>query len=296
MRHLAEFIALAAMGLPFAILPRSLALRAGEAFGLVCYRLMGRRRALVLNNLRAVQQRGRLVDDRPPEAIARECFSNIGRTFADIARISYGKDRDLVEKVRIEGMEYVDAAMAEGKGYVMMTGHFSNWELVAMSSAPRLKVATSVARRQKNPYIDRLVIRNRKSRGSEVVYKEGAIKEFMNALKAGGGVGIILDEPVSPDMGTPVNFLGLRAGFHKTLYSLSKRYGAPVLPFVTRYDGAGGYVMEVYPEVRMTGDEEHDAKVVARTMEDLIMRNPTEWLQWFRKWTWARTEEGDRLL
>ena len=291
MRYLAEYIALAVVALPFVILPRKLALRAGEVFGLFCFRVLKRRRAITVENLSAVQRRGLLSDKRPPELIARDCFRNIGRTFADIARMSYGIDRDQVEKVRIEGMEHVEAAMNSGRGYILVTGHFANWELVAMASAPRFGVATAVARRQKNPYLDRLVIRNRKSRGSEVVYKEGAIKQFMNALKEGRGVGLILDEPVSPEAGTPVSFLGFRAGFHKTLHSLSKRYGAPVLPFVTRYDGSGGYVMQVFPEVEMTGNEAEDTQKVASVLENFITGNPTEWLQWFRRWTWASEKD-----
>ncbi|MFC1549416.1 lysophospholipid acyltransferase family protein [Nitrospirota bacterium] len=291
MRHLAEYIALAFAALPFVILPRRFALRCGEAFGLLCFLTLKRRRAIAVGNLSAVQRRGLLSDKRPPELIARDCFRNIGRTFADIARMSYGIDRDQVEKVRIEGMEHVEAAMNSGRGYIMVTGHFANWELVAMASAPRLSVATAVARRQKNPYLDRLVIRNRKSRGSEVVYKEGAIKQFMSALNEGRGVGMILDEPVSPEAGTPVEFLGLSAGFHKTLYSLSKRYGAPVLPFFTRYDGSGGYVMKILPELEMSGSEIEDTQRVASVLEGFILENPTEWLQWFRKWTWARERD-----
>jgi KDO2-lipid IV(A) lauroyltransferase len=292
MRYLAEYIALAVVALPFVILPRKLAMKCGEAFGLFCFRVLKKRRAITLGNLSHVQRRGLLSDKRPPGLIARDCFRNVGRTFADIARMGYGRDRALVESIRVEGIEHLEEAQARGKGYIVVTGHFSNWELVARASGPRLNIVTGVARRQKNPYIDRLVFRLRQSSGYEIVYKEGAVRQFMEALKEGKGVGLILDEPVSPDVGTPVSFLGFRAGFHKTLYSLSKRYGVPVLPFVTRYDGKGGYVMKILPELEMSGSEAEDTQRAVSALEGFILENPTEWLQWFRRWTWAREKDG----
>jgi len=287
MRYLAEYIALAVVTFPFAILPRNMALKAGESFGLLWYHILKKRRLTTVENLRRVQQRGILSDMRAPELIARDCFRNVGRNLAEIARLSFGLDKGQIGKIRIEGIENIEAAMRKGKGFLGLTGHFGNWEIVGMSIPSRLHIPTGVARKQKNPYIDRTIIRNRESMGGEVVYKQGAVRQFLKTLKKGKGVLVIMDEPVSPEVGTPVDFLGYRAGFHKTAYSLSKRYGVPVVPFAMWYDGSGGHVIRVYPELEMTGDEIPDTQKIADFIQGYVSEHPTQWLQWFRRWTWA---------
>jgi KDO2-lipid IV(A) lauroyltransferase len=292
MRHLAEYIALAVVALPFVILPRKLALRCGEAMGVFFYHVLKKRRVTTVGNIRTALERGILTDIRTPEAIARECFRNVGRTLAEIARLSYGLDKDQIGRIRIEGIENIEAALEKGKGFLGLTGHFGNWELVGMAIPSRLHIPTGVARRQKNPYIDRTIIRNRESLGGEVVYKEGAVRQFLRTLKNGKGVLVIMDEPVSPDVGTPVDFMGYRAGFHKTAYSLSRRYDVPVVPFVMWHEGQGRHVIRVYPEMEMTGDELSDARRIAEFLEGYVSEHPSQWLQWFRKWTWAREKDG----
>lgn len=293
MKHLAEFIALIIIFMPFALLPRLLALKAGEALGVACFYMLGARRRRTIGNIDNVQQHGVLKDQRPPDVIARECFRNLGRTLVDIARTSFGLDRDLVENVRIEGIEHVDSALSKGRGYIAVTGHFSNWELLGIVSGPRLKISTSVARRQSNPYIDRLIIRNRERMGMNIIYKEGAVRQFMKDLKHGKGIGLVIDEPMNPAKGIPVNFLGYKTGFVKTLHALSKRYGAPVVTIVMYYDGSGGYVFKISPEIVMTGEEVADTQKIASYFESYISEHPTEWLQWYRKWTWARHGRAD---
>lgn len=290
MRYLAEYIALAVAALPFVILPRKLALRCGEALGLLFYHALKKRRMVTIDNLRTARERGLLSDTRAPEAIARDCFRNVGRNLAEIARLSYGIDKDQIGRIRIEGIENIEAARRKGKGFLGLTGHFGNWELVGMAIPSRLHIPTGVARKQKNPYLDRMIIRNRESLGGEVVYKEGAVRQFLRTLKRGKGVLVIMDEPVSPDVGTPVDFMGYRAGFHKTAYSLSRRYGVPVVPFIMWYEGNGNHVIRVYPEMEMSGNELADARKIAEFIEGFVAEHTTQWLQWFRRWTWAREE------
>jgi len=292
MRYLAEYIALAAIALPFVLLPRKLAVKGGEALGLFFYHVLKQRRMVTIENLRAASARGLLSDTREPEALARECFRNVGRNIAEIARLSYGMDKDQIGKIRIEGLENIEAAMEKGKGFLGLTGHFGNWELVGMAIPGRLHIPTGVARRQKNPYIDRRIIRNRESLGGEVVYKEGAVRQFLKTLKRGKGVLVIMDEPVSPEAGTPVDFMGYRAGFHRTAISLSKRYGVPVVPFVMWHEGQGRHAIRVYPEMEMTGDERADARMIAEFIEGFVREHPTQWLQWFRRWTWADEKDA----
>src|SRR5689334_11907942 len=67
---------------------------------------------------------------RPGDAkrLTRAAFANYARYMVDLVRLPHVKPRELIESIRIEGWEHVEAAYTVGTGVVFATGHIGNWD------------------------------------------------------------------------------------------------------------------------------------------------------------------------
>jgi KDO2-lipid IV(A) lauroyltransferase len=283
LRHLIELLVFLLLAFPFAVLPRGLAVKAGEALGVLVYYLWGSRRRIALENLKGAVQRGALSLQLSPEETIKENFSNMGRSMAEIVKIYCGLGDEIVGGVAVEGMENYRRAREKGRGVIMISGHCGNWELLVLSLSSKVDDVYGVARKQSNPYIDRFIVRAREKYGTRITYKEGALRKFISALRKSETVGLIIDQSVMPKEGVLVDFLGAPAWTTKMAASLARRTSAAVVPlFLQRTEK--GHVIRIHPEVELAGDDVEDTGRMTRHVEDHIRENPSDWLWIHRRW------------
>lgn len=283
MKHILLTALFIVITVPMALLPRGLAIRLGRAIGVAAYILWKPRRRIAIENLKAAMSRGAIETDRRPEDIIRENFRLMGRSLAELVKVYYGFGGRIFDSVRVEGLEYYEAARARGKGVILVGGHCSNWELMTLCVSSKIGPFHGVARRQSNPYINHFIIKAREKFGSGVIYKEGALKKFISILKQGGTVGVLMDQSVIPEEGVLVDFLGAPAWTTKMPALISRKTGAAVIPgFMHRT--SDGYVIRLHPEVMFSGDEKADTQLLTSYVEDYVRENPTDWLWVHRRW------------
>ncbi|MEJ2254690.1 MAG: lysophospholipid acyltransferase family protein [Nitrospirota bacterium] len=288
MKHVLELLLFLAVAAPLAVLPLRASRKVGELLGLLLYALWGTRRRVGTENLRAALARGALEDSRSAEAICRENFRHMGRGAAELVKVFLGRGDALVRDVAVQGREHLERARQGGRGVILVTGHFSNWELLALSLSVRVMPIVGVARKQSNPYLDRLVMSTRKRYGSEMVYKRGALRRFLAVLHSGGAVGVVMDQAVFPDEGVLIDFLGAPAWTTRTPVALARRTGAALVPVFIVWDGAG-YTIRIREEVPLLGEEAEDTRRLSAHIEQEIREHPAQWLWIHRRWKRAGT-------
>ncbi|MDX9714791.1 MAG: lysophospholipid acyltransferase family protein [Dissulfurispiraceae bacterium] len=295
MKDFIERLAAAALiffSLPFVLLPLALSRRLGRLLGAVVYFIWVSRRRIAIENIR-LSNLCRSVD---ASLTARKSFENLGESFAEIAKIRAGLGRKVLENIRIEGIDNFLEAAAEGRGAISITGHCGNWEVMALSSGIQIKTISVVARRQNNIYIDGIVEKMRTKYGNKVIYKKGALKQILSAVKANENVGILMDQAVSENEGYVVNFLGRPAWTTKMPALIARRTGAAVLPVFIRREGSGHVIM-ILPPVKLS-DADGEQAVIDDTIvfnsyiENYIRCWPEEWL-WIHK-RWKRAAQDDK--
>ncbi|MEW6052436.1 MAG: lysophospholipid acyltransferase family protein [Nitrospirota bacterium] len=290
---LAEAILYLILSLPIAVLPRSLALRAGEMLGLFFFYFWKSRREVALDNLeKSVASRGIRISV-PAQTIIKENFRNLGRSLAEVIKIYYGLGGKIIESVRMKGAENFEIAKSKGRGILFISGHCGNWELLAVTASAKLPGTAVIARPINNPYVNRLVETLRKKYGNRVIYKKGALKPVIQTLKSNRGVGILMDQAVMKDEGYVIDFLGRGAWTSKVPAMIARKTGAAVLPvFIHRTDK--GHEMEIYQEIALSrnGDRElavrEDTIAFSRCIEQYIQKHPAEWLWIHRRWKRVR--------
>lgn len=293
MRHALELAAFLVLSAPLALLPRGAALRLGSALGFLAYYLWGSRRRIALQNLRAAIERKALNTALVPERVIRENFMNMGRWLAEVARVYFGFGGPIVEAVRVKGLEHYERARAGGRGVMFFTGHCGNWELLTIALSSKVAPFCGVARKQSNPFVDRFIVRARRRHGSDIIYKQGALRKFISVLKAGGNAGVVVDQAVLPDEGVLVDFLGAPAWTMKMPVTVARRTGAALLPVFLRMDEKGHEIV-LHPEVELSGDEAEDTRRLCSYVEDFIRENPSQWLWIHRRWKRTGPEHPER--
>ncbi len=268
----------------------------GEAAGTLFYLVDPRHRRIVRENMRFA---GLGLTEAETRGMARACFRHFGALFVSLLRLRHATAEELDRWIKVEGLEHFDAAQATGKGFIQLTGHYGNWEAVALAQSRHGRTIDAIGRELDNPLLEPISLAFRTRFGNRVILKDGAMRETLKALKAGRGVGFLLDQDALT-MGVWVKFLGQWASTFGTAGSLAARYGLPVLPVFSWPNGDGTYTVrfEAPFEVPVTGDPARDAWVATQLMTARIeaqIRQDPRWWFWMHRRFKTRPGEGHPL-
>ncbi len=277
-----------------ALLPASITYRLGALAGLLIPCLVPKRRAIAIDNIsRALPfMKAHPLWDSPCEdagELARETFKNLGRSLMEVCRLYHGRGEDVIANIELRGREHYETARAKGKGVIFLTGHCGNWELLALAFSSLFGEGVSVvARRQNNPFLNRMVERMRMSYDSRVIYKQGALKGILSALKKGELVGILADQAVFSEDGALIDVMGRKAWASKAPVVIAQKSGAPLIPIFIHREGER-QVITFYPEHRFSGDMSDEGirtetQALSRYVENFVVAHPTQWYWVHRRW------------
>ncbi len=284
-----QFVLLVFLTLPLAIVPRKISLKVGGFLGSLLFLFWRSRRHIAVENLKAAVARNAITTDSDPELIIRRNFRNLGKSFIEIIKIYYGLGAGIFENIGIKGKENFEKARKKGKGIIFITGHCGNWELIGIALSAKLTKINGVARAQNNPYLNRIIEKAREKHGNHVIYKKGALKKILTALKRKEAVGILMDQSVIKAEGVITEFLGKKAYTMKMPAVIARKTGAAVLPVFIRRNN-DGHIIEIGEAMELDKSEDTDRAVLNDTVsfigrvEEYIRRNPSEWLWMHRRW------------
>jgi KDO2-lipid IV(A) lauroyltransferase len=219
------------------------------------------------------------------DAIAGEVFESIGRLLYGFARFPRMNRDNISRWIRYEGLEnYLDAKKS-GRGILVATAHFGNWELSAFAHALMTEPMHVMIRPLDNPRIDRMVEHRRRLSGNHLIEKWDGARAVLRALQHNEAVGILIDQNTSLEEGTFVDFFGTPACANTAFAKIAARTGAIVIPGFAVWSGEEQcYILRFYPPVEMTGDAVRDTQRLHQVLEEVIREHPGQWLWIHRRW------------
>jgi KDO2-lipid IV(A) lauroyltransferase len=278
-----------ALAFPFAVLPKTIALNAGDLLGVLVFYLWRSRRKIAIENIEKAVKAGGLQLNALPYSVARKSFMNLGRSLVEVIKIYFGLGREMIDAIEITGFENYINAKAKGKGILFITGHCGNWEMTALGFGARVEPFAVIARAQNNPYLNRLVERARARYGNRIIYKQGALMAIVSELRQNRGIGILMDQAVLPDEGFIIDFLGRPAWTMKGPALIARKMGAAVLPAFIYREG-DRHIGTIFPAVVLSQEKDagkaliEDTKAFSSHIENFIREHPAEWLWIHRRW------------
>ncbi len=261
--------------------------RLGRGLGVLSWTLIPFRKRVVLENLTATFGDG--LDQEAITRLGRAFYAQLGTTLLEFCGYwRLGPDR-VREVVEIEGREHLDAALSAGKGALMVSAHFGNWELLGAWVATEVQPVRFLVKTQSNARVDRLQNRLRARAGVGVIRAGPSVKEMIRTLREGGVVGLLGDQDGGPG-GLFLPFLGRPASVFRGTGQLAWRLGCPVITgfLVRREDGRHRLIAQP-PLVIDPGWDEETA--VARITEEytqrveaMVRRYPDHYFWVHRRW------------
>jgi len=219
------------------------------------------------------------------KAIADEVFQSIARLLATFARFPQMNRQNIHQWIRYEGLEHYLEAKKAGRGVLIATAHFGNWELSAFAHALMTEPMHIMVRPLDDPALDRLVEQRRQLSGNHLIVKWDGARAVLRALHQNEAVGILIDQNTSIDEGAFVPFFDKLACTNTAFAKIAARTGATVIPgFALWSEQERRYILRFYPPVPMTGDPAEDTQRLHHFLEGVIREQPGQWLWIHRRW------------
>jgi len=271
------------------LLPFKAAFHLCSFLSLVTYYILARERRKTLANLRFAW--GKEKSEKEIREIARNVFKNSGRILAEAVCLPKLGVPYLESCVTIENPERIITPYKEGRGVIGLTAHLGNWEYMAAVMANILKIRFAViAREYSNPWLNRLLEKNRSSIGVDVIYRGESGLAILRRLKNKEGLGILADQNIRGE-GIMVDFFGHPAKTLKAVAELILRTQTPVVPlFIIRNKDLTKHRLIVENPLiyTVTGNKEIDLKNIAESytkiIEKYVRRFPDQWMWMHNRW------------
>ncbi len=260
--------------------------------GRLIYRLLPVRRSVMLENLRRV-----FADAVPESEIARLAqahYAHLWRLGIEFLRFRWVSAARKAALARVENVAAFARALERGKGILVLTGHFGNWEVATVAGLrqfPAMRGRIHFVRRSIKPrWLDAQVNRRFRKSGFGVLPKRGSLDAILDRLAAGDAVVFPFDQHAAPPDGIEVDFFGHPAWTFRSLALIALASDAAVLPAASWREDDGTHVLRFEePLPTEAGADANDeirrnTRAYNAALERLILRHPEQWYWVHRRW------------
>ena len=258
----------------------------GSSLGSLFYVLSKRYRNVALKNLRAAF--GHEKSEAEIRKIARQVFKHFTCAAVEFFYFLSLSREQIDAMIDVEGCEHLDKALEGGKGCIVITAHYGNWELLARKLVICGYTTNVIARDSDDPGMTGITTRIRESGGYRVFDKDQPLIGALRALKHNEALGILPDQ--NEAHGVFVDFFSRPVPTATGPAVFSLKSGAPLLPAFASRMPNGRYKATVYPRIEFTpsGDEQKDIRdltaLINQAIEREIRSNPSQWLWLHDRW------------
>ena len=261
------------------------------AIGRVFFWLPTRVRSIVKLNLR-------LCFPNLPEAeisrLARRHFSSIGMMICESGIAWHQSYRHIRDRFEVVGLEHVHRSLAQGKGAILFTGHFTVLEICARPLKEQLELFVCMFSHRSNELLDELQRRGRERCAHESIPRDN-VRALLDALKRNAAVWYAPDQAALGGSGVAVPFFAERAMMTTATSRLARISGAPLVPFsYRRKPGTSHYRLEFRPALtNFPGDDVlEDTRRLSSLLESIVREAPEQYF-WIQKKFRGRTDVPD---
>jgi KDO2-lipid IV(A) lauroyltransferase len=204
--------------------------------------------------------------------------------------------------VRVENDGVLVRAGAQGKGLLVLTGHFGNWEVATVAGLrqfPQYHGLFHFVRRPLKPaWLNNFLTRRFQRSGFGTLGKRGTLESILELLGRGAILVYVLDQHAAGKEGVVVDFLGHPASTFKSLAVLALNTGAPVIPACCWREPDGKHVLRFEDPLPLIECEDTGEAIRRNTqsyneaLERMLLRHPEQWIWMHRRWKVVRPDSS----
>jgi KDO2-lipid IV(A) lauroyltransferase len=262
---------------------RIIGFKASSNFGFFIGKYLGplfRSKLSIINNLKKAQINGNY------KQIATNVLGNYGRIFAEYVHLKNFKNDKLNNHISIEGREYLEKIKNNKQSVVFISGHFNNFELMAMQIDKAEVDCAAIYRPLNNPYLNKIMEKIRKRDICKKQIKKGrsGTREIIKLLKKGTSIALMVDQRVRE---------GEKALFFKHLATsttipaqLIKKYNCDLVPIYIERKNKFDFKMYVSKPIKINKNKSSGeiTLFINKILEKMILKNVDQWIWTHDRW------------
>ncbi len=267
------------------ILPQSLRFKIASGLGGLAYHILKKRKIVSLANISLAFPN---MSEEEKEKIAKKSYKIMGKAFiTSLWFEDYFKNE---KNIKINGMENLDEVMARGKGCITACMHMGNME-ASLFVGKKYPIAT-VAKNQKNPYINDYIINSRKKQNIILLQRSRSnAKDLIRLLDKKYIIALFCDHK---DLGSEINFFGRKAQAPNGPVSLALKNDIPLILQYNILNDDNTCTINFSKEIQLikTGnfkdDVEKNVQLLINEVEKVILKHPEQWMWVHDRWAMFR--------
>ncbi|MCK4545860.1 MAG: lysophospholipid acyltransferase family protein [Candidatus Eisenbacteria sp.] len=285
--HKIEYAAVQGIAVAARALPLRLGLAYGAFLGWLVFDVFRVRRRVTLDNLRNAL--GEQTPEKERVGIGRRTYMNFGRFMIEFCRFPLLSADNIGSLVEFRGIEHLEQALERGKGVIILSPHFGNWELLGVGLKLIGYRMNFLVGEQHNKAVDSLMNQLRLSTGVGIIPKGYALRGVIQALRGNELVGLLADQDARGS-GCFVEYFGRPTSTPRGPASFALKTGAVILPcFILRKPGGRHEVVLEKPIDPVPGDDrEEDVRKYTQAhvsvLERYVRMYPDHWFWPHRRW------------
>jgi KDO2-lipid IV(A) lauroyltransferase len=261
-------------------------------FGKLFYHLLPIKRGTVLANMRRVF--GDVLAEADIVRLAQAYYGHFARFLGEFFRLPWMSAKRKKAMIRVENMEAPIRAHAQGKGLLLLTGHFGNWEVATVAGIgqfSQFKGLFHFVRRPLKPApLNAYVTWRFRRSGFGTIAKRGSLDTILDLLAQQRIIVFIYDQHATMREGVAVDFLGQPANTFRSLPIIAMTTGAPVIPATSWREPDGTHVLRFEDPVPLVEHENTgeairlNARAFNAALERAMLRHPEQWIWMHKRW------------
>ncbi|MBM0107895.1 LpxL/LpxP family Kdo(2)-lipid IV(A) lauroyl/palmitoleoyl acyltransferase [Steroidobacter sp. S1-65] len=220
------------------------------------------------------------LSDAQREQLLKEHFKSLGLGIFETAIAWWGSKRRIAELCQLEGAEHFEAAMARGRGAILLSAHFTTLEIGGRVLCDQLPGNINIMYRPTgNAVLERFLSINRNARAKRAIPRDD-IRTLISSLKANEPVWYAPDQAYRKKGAEMVPFFGIPAATNTATSRLARMTGAAVVPYFQERLPSGRYRMVIHPALENfpSDDPIADARRFNQLIEAQVRRVPEQYL------------------
>ena len=219
--------------------------------------------------------------------ILRQMWSNYGKMFAEYMFIrNYRESLKFSDRIIVENQKELDLIKESNNPVIFISGHFNNFELMAMHIEKSGIDLAAIYRPLNNRFLNPIMENIRKNYICSKQIKKGksGTKEILKKFKDGSSIALMIDQRVSE--GINCNLFNQKALTTTIPAQFVKKFEAKIVPiYIERIQG-NNFRLKVHNAIKFKENESIESITLAlnKLLEKMIIQNPEQWIWTHNRW------------
>ncbi len=287
MKNIVEYILFLILAGIVRVLGLKSSRRLSIVIAFVFYYMIPIRKQVTLNNLRKAFPE---YSETEIKKFAFGSYKSFSITLVEMLFIPYMTREQIENAIYCENAELIKKYYKRNNGLILLSGHFGNWEYIALSVSAQINVPFHVVvKSQRNPYVDAYLNKGRTRWINKVVPLGATIRKVYSELKSKNIVAMVADQRGHAE-GMRVNFFGQQSSIYPGPAQLAIKTKAPILYGLAVRSSDYSYKAKIF-EISVENlpeDEEKQIQEVSQRhmafLESVIRKHPEQWLWMHNIW------------